>query len=92
TVHMHNEILETWSLKGIWGVVLLLAVYGSLTEHAFRLSRNAKRFGLTVAMIIYGLSDVIFFSTEATATFFLAIIASILSMKKNQTVAEQPIC
>ncbi|ATZ10060.1 O-antigen ligase family protein [Erwinia amylovora] len=92
TVHMHNEILETWSLKGIWGVVLLLAFYGSLTVLAFRLSRNAMLFGLTVAMIIYGLSDVIFFSTEATATFLLAIIASILSMKKNQTVAEQPIC
>ena len=29
-VHLHNELLETYSLKGIWGVLLLLALYVSL--------------------------------------------------------------
>jgi len=37
--------------------------------------------GVTLSLIIYGLSDVLFFSTECTVIFALAIIASILSTK-----------
>ncbi|CCG85461.1 O-antigen ligase family protein [Erwinia piriflorinigrans] len=92
TVHMHNEILETWSLKGAWGVMLLLAFYGSLMLLSFRQPRNSMLFGVTVALVVYGLSDVIFFSTEATATFLLAIIASFLSAKKPHTATGQPTC
>lgn len=92
TVHMHNEILETWSLKGVWGVMLLLAFYGSLMLLSFRQPRNSMLFGVTVALVVYGLSDVIFFSTEATATFLLAIIASFLSAKKPHTATGQPTC
>lgn len=90
TVHMHNEILETWSLKGVWGVMLLLAFYGSLMLLSFRQPRNSMLFGVTAALVVYGLSDVIFFSTEATATFLLAIIASFLSAKKPHTATGQP--
>lgn len=92
TVHMHNEVLETWSLKGAWGVTLLLSFYGSLILLSFRQSRNSMLFGVTSALVIYGLSDVIFFSTEATAIFLLAIIASILSAKKPHSATEQSAC
>lgn len=81
TVHLHNEILETWSLRGIWGVSLLLFIYCSLLTLSFKPQRNVMLLGVTLSLIIYGLSDVLFFSTECTVIFALAIIASILSTK-----------
>jgi len=81
-VHMHNELLETYSLKGVWGVLFLLALYVSLFLSAFRPQRNALLLGVTFSLFVYGLSDVLFFSTEGTIIFCLAIIASVLSVKK----------
>lgn len=86
-VHLHNELLETYSLKGIWGILLLLALYIGLFISAFKPYRNALMLGVTFSLFVYGLSDVIFFSTEATAIFCLAIIASVLSVKKRQEPA-----
>lgn len=83
-VHMHNEVLETYSLKGIWGVLLLLALYSGLLVSSFRPYRNSLLLGLTFSLFVYGLSDVIFFSTEGTVIFCIAIIMSILSAKKSQ--------
>ncbi|MFG1175471.1 O-antigen ligase family protein [Erwiniaceae bacterium CAU 1747] len=88
-VHMHNEVLETYSLKGIWGVVILLAIYLTLLVHAFRPERNAMLLGVSAAMIFYGLSDVLFFSSEATIIFSLAIIFSVLSLKNTQEPANE---
>lgn len=79
TVHLHNEILETYSLRGVWGVTLLLATYGSLLILSFRPRRNVMLLGITLSLIVYGLSDVLFFSMECTATFLICIIISILA-------------
>jgi O-antigen ligase len=84
TVHLHNEFIETYSLKGIWGVVLLLALYLGLLLSALRPYRNALLLALTFSLFAYGLSDVILFSTEGTAMFCLAIILSVLSVKKTK--------
>ncbi len=88
-VHMHNEVLETYSLKGIWGVLILLAIYVSLIVQSFRPERNAMLLGVSAALIFYGLSDVLFFSSEATITFSLAIIFSVLSLKKTREHANE---
>ncbi len=84
TVHLHNELLETFSLKGIWGALFLLALYIGLFVSSLKPYRNALLLGVAFSLFAYGLSDVIFFSTEGTAMFCLAIIASVLSVKKNQ--------
>lgn len=84
TVHLHNELLETFSLKGIWGTLFLLALYIGLFVSSLKPYRNALLLGIAFSLFAYGLSDVIFFSTEGTAVFCLAIIASVLSVKKNQ--------
>ncbi|MNE42922.1 hypothetical protein D3C80_1370730 [compost metagenome] len=83
-MHLHNELLETYSLKGLWGSLLLLALYIGLFISSFKPYRNALLLGVTFSLFVYGLSDVIFFSTEGTAVFCLAIIASVLSVKKRQ--------
>ncbi|MBH1931766.1 O-antigen ligase family protein [Serratia rubidaea] len=89
-VHMHNELLETYSIKGVWGVLLLLSLYISLFISAFRPHRNALLLGVTASLFVYGLSDVIFFSTECTVIFCLAIIASVLSGKKKAAIKVKP--
>lgn len=88
-VHMHNEVLETYSLKGVWGVAILLAIYLSLVIQSFRPERNAMLLGVSAALALYGLSDVLFFSSEATITFSLAIIFSVLSLKKIREHADE---
>ena len=87
-VHMHNELLETYSLKGVWGALFLLALYISLFVSSLKPHRNALLLGVTFSLFVYGLSDVIFFSTEGTAIFCLAIVASVLSVKKTSVTQD----
>jgi len=82
TVHMHNEMLENFSIKGLFGVISLAALYLSLIYCSFRPERNAALLSVGLSLIIYGLSDVIFFSTEGTLLYCLAIIFSIMIMKQ----------
>ncbi|MNV58781.1 O-antigen ligase [compost metagenome] len=87
-VHMHNELLETYSLKGVWGALFLLALYIGLFVSSLKPHRNALLLGVTFSLFVYGLSDVIFFSTEGTAIFCLAIVASVLSVKKTSVAQD----
>ena len=89
-VHLHNELLETYSLKGIWGVLLLLALYVSLFFSSFRPQRNALLLSVSASLFVYGLSDVIFFSTEGTVIFCLALIAAVLSVPKQPLFRSLP--
>ncbi|MBI3311318.1 MAG: O-antigen ligase family protein [Serratia liquefaciens] len=82
TVHMHNEFIETFSIKGIWGVVFLLALYIGLFYFSFNPYRNPMLLSVTLALFAYGCSDVVFFSSEVTIVFCLAIILSTLIVKK----------
>ncbi|WP_434461939.1 O-antigen ligase family protein [Serratia plymuthica] len=83
TVHMHNEFIETFSIKGIWGVIFLLALYIGLFYFSFKPYRNPMLLSVTLALFAYGCSDVVFFSTEVTIVFCLAIIFSTLIAKKS---------
>lgn len=75
-VHMHNELIENFSLRGIIGVITLLAVYASLLWCAWK-NRNCALFVITLSLIIYGLSDVIFFSREGVLTYAISILTAI---------------
>lgn len=87
TIHLHNEIIDNYSLRGVWGVILLLALYIALLILAFRVQKNAALMAITLAMMTYGLSDVLFFSSEAAAIFGLATILSVLI--GNTTIKKQ---
>jgi len=88
TVHMHNELLENFSIKGLFGVLSLIGLYLSLIYCSFRPIRNSALLSVSVSLIVYGLSDVIFFSTEGTLLYCLAIIFSVMIMKQN-TLSEE---
>lgn len=88
TVHMHNELVDTYSLRGIWGSLLLIALYLSLFYLSLKSQKNTALLAMTMAIIIYGLSDVLFFSSEATGIFGLAVILSILIGKHVSTTVQ----
>jgi len=81
TVHMHNEIIETFSIKGMWGVIILLAFYIGLFYFSFKPIRNPMLLSISIALFAYGCSDVVFFSSEVTIVFCLVIILSVILVK-----------
>lgn len=89
SVHMHNELIETYSIKGIWGVTLLLALYLGLLRFSLRQNRNPMLLSVVLSLFAYGCSDVVFFSSEVTVVYCLAIIISILIIKKSDQSWEE---
>jgi len=89
TVHMHDELIETYSIKGLWGVMFLLGLYVALLFTATKLQPNMLLLAISAAMIVYGISDVIFFSSEGTTIFGLAIILSVLINPRSTQSANQ---
>ncbi|MDR2709803.1 MAG: O-antigen ligase family protein [Burkholderiales bacterium] len=82
SVNMHNELLEELSLRGVAGGVLLLCVYFTAAALGWRRSchaapKNLALLGVIFAYVFSGLTDVLFFSREATVLFItlLAVLA-----------------
>lgn len=73
SVHLHNEMIETLSLQGIFGGLALLWLYVSLCWVALR-ERNTPLLFAMNGLIVYGLSDVLLLSSEAVL-FYVAVIA-----------------
>lgn len=77
TIHMHNEYFEEASLHGITGLLLLLWMYGSLIWFALRLNLSSERdlplLALAVTYAFFGLTDVLFFSREASVLFVVLL-------------------
>lgn len=80
-VHLHNEVIEALSLKGISGVLLVLAFYISLIWSAIRF-RNITLFGVTLTILLFGLSDVLFYARDIPIIISLCIAFSLLLNKK----------
>lgn len=74
-VHMHNELVDNFSLRGIIGVIALLMLYVSLIWCSWR-NRNPALFVITLSLIAFGLSDVILFSREGALTYAIAILTT----------------
>ena len=92
-VHLHNEFIETFSLKGLIGIAFLLTIIFSLIKlsvvyHSYLLAV------LTGTMTIFGLSDVLLFSKATVAIsicFVLAIFLEYYSHnldKKNHNLPD----
>ncbi|QPR28773.1 O-antigen ligase family protein [Edwardsiella hoshinae] len=76
-VHLHNEVIETLSLQGVWGTLLLITVYLSLLLTSL-IQKNPLLLLSTLSLIGYGLSDVLFFSREVTITYLICIALSLV--------------
>lgn len=76
--HMHNDILESFSLRGIPGVTILCIFYLALLVTALRSNnRNICLLMIATSMMLYGISDVIFFQREGYLLYLTGIVFAI---------------
>ncbi|WP_205746872.1 O-antigen ligase family protein [Citrobacter tructae] len=77
-VHLHNEIIDTFSLKGIPGVVVLLLLYSAMFLRAYW-QRSPLLFVISGAITIYGLSDLLLYAKgEALSSVLALCVAAML--------------
>ncbi|ELY3770876.1 O-antigen ligase family protein [Cronobacter dublinensis] len=88
-VHLHNEVVDNFSLRGIMGVLALVAMYGSLLWSSWR-DRNPTLFVLTLSLILYGLSDAIFFSREGTIAYAIGILTALVFLRRSEKEKHEP--
>lgn len=77
--HLHNELIDTFSLKGILGVILLLSFYTATIYIAF-LQRNIGLFIVVAAVAIYGLSDLLLYAKSGSLNSMLALCIAVMLM------------
>ncbi|KAA8997298.1 O-antigen ligase domain-containing protein [Affinibrenneria salicis] len=70
-VHLHNEVIDSFSLKGWPGVLLLSAFYASLIYFTVFILRSHLLAAIIFALIMYGLSDVILYSRDMLIAWLL---------------------
>lgn len=76
-VHLHNEIIDTFSLKGIPGVMFLLFLYAAIIYSAF-IHKNIILFITSGVIIAYGLSDLLLYSKSESLSCMLALCFSFI--------------
>lgn len=82
--HMHNEFIESFSLRGLFGICILVWLYVTLVFTSLRERVvNIKLLMLTICMMIYGISDVIFFVREGYTVYLTGIVLSIMIPHHN---------
>lgn len=89
-VHLHNEIIETLSLKGIVGTLLLILFYITLIYYSIR-HKNISLFAVTLAIMLFGLSDVLLYSREMPIVATSCIALCIL-LQQNKVNDERKAC
>ncbi|MDX5629721.1 MULTISPECIES: O-antigen ligase family protein [unclassified Brenneria] len=70
-VHLHNEAIEAFSLKGLPGVAMLTLFYASLIYFSLFVLRSHLLAAIVFALIMYGLSDVILYSRDMLIAWLL---------------------
>ncbi|WP_336852644.1 O-antigen ligase family protein [Pectobacterium brasiliense] len=71
-VHLHNEVIDAFSLKGLPGAILLVLLYTSLFYFSFFVLRSHLSAALLFALLMYGLSDVILYSRDMLIAWLMA--------------------
>ena len=89
-VHLHNELIETLSLKGIVGTLLLILFYITLIYYSIR-HKNISLFVVTLAIMLFGLSDVLLYSREMPIVATSCIALCIL-LQQNKVNDERKAC
>lgn len=82
-VHLHNEIIEAASLKGIAGIGSTLLFYIALLYTAFK-RKSLGLFALTLVIMGCGLSDVIIWARSIPIIIITAITLVLLMAKNNE--------
>lgn len=81
-VHLHNELIDTFSLKGVFGVLLLLSCYIAAGYTAF-IRKNIVLFIITIAIVIYSLSDLLLYAKHGALNCILALSLALMMMPRT---------
>ncbi|MBA0218986.1 O-antigen ligase family protein [Pectobacterium brasiliense] len=71
-VHLHNDVIDAFSLKGLPGAILLVLLYASLFYFSCFVLRSHLSAALLFALLMYGLSDVILYSRDMLIAWLMA--------------------
>lgn len=82
--HLHNEIVEAASTKGPSGVLLYLAFVVALAWYALRQIKSFTLFSFLTAMVMFGLSGVMFYSKTTPTAWMLTLIMFIVFLTQNR--------
>ncbi|GKX64245.1 ligase [Pragia fontium] len=82
-IHLHNEIVDTLSLQGILGAIIVIFFYISMLVKSFR-EKNPMLLSVILCLIAYGLTEVIFVSREMSILFSLMILSALLLNRKEK--------
>lgn len=81
SVHLHNEMIDMLSLKGLIGVFFLLSFYISLFISSCKI-KSPLCFCLTLSVITFGISDLIFYSKSSIVVALCLFIAFLIEYTK----------
>lgn len=84
-VHMHNEIVEALSTKGIFGVVVLLFFYVTLIYYCL-IEKKLLLVVFPISIILFGLSDVITHDKPIPAAWIVCLFLSISLLSKKEEI------
>ncbi len=79
--HFHNEMIDTFSLKGIIGVVLLFCVYAAIVYTAL-FERSIVILCISGTIIAYGLSDTLLYDKSGTLNCMLSLCLAFMITPK----------
>lgn len=72
--HLHNDLIDTLSTRGIPGIVLTILVFSSILVYALRTAKEPYILILLFSLLVTGLSDVILFSKPVPTAVFVTLI------------------
>ena len=69
--HLHNDLIDTLSTRGIPGVVLTILAFSAIFIYALRTAKEPYILILLFSLLVVGLSDVILFSKPVPTAVFV---------------------
>ncbi|NDJ55542.1 O-antigen ligase family protein [Enterobacteriaceae bacterium 4M9] len=75
--HFHNELVDTFSLKGIPGVILLISVYAAMI-YTSRRECSIILLYIALTITIYGLSDTLLYDKSGTLNCMLSLCLALM--------------
>ncbi len=81
-VHLHNDLIDLYSLKGLFGAISYLILITSLLYITFK-DKNIYLLMFTIATVAYGMSDMVFYGRNMMLMWAVACIIIHMSSVKN---------
>ncbi|NCI18083.1 O-antigen ligase family protein [Cronobacter muytjensii] len=82
--HLHNEVVETLSVKGPSGLLLYFAFIVALFCYAYRKLNSIILCAFLASIIMFGISGVMFYSKTTPIAWMLTLIMSVVFLEQNR--------